>query len=108
MTHGRRPARIDQVLHILAARDAIGTHVLHVRDALRAAGFASDIYAGDAHPEVRARARPLGDLPMRPHPDSWLLFHHSTGSAVAEAVLRRHVDEMRLRAVGGGRPVLCR
>ena len=89
MTPPRRPVRIDQVLHILAGRDAIGSHVLLARDALRGAGFASDIYAGDAHPEVRAQARPLEDLPVRPQPDSWLLFHHSTGSAVAEAVLRR-------------------
>ena len=89
MTRPARPARIDQVLHILAARDAIGTHVLHTRDALRAAGFGSDIYAGDAHPEVRAQARPLEELPVSPRPDSWLLFHHSTGSAVADAVLRR-------------------
>jgi glycosyltransferase involved in cell wall biosynthesis len=77
------------VLHILAAHDAIGTHVLLMRDALRGAGFDSDIYAGDAHPEVRDQARPLEDLPISPRRDSWLLFHHSTGSAVAEAILRR-------------------
>jgi glycosyltransferase involved in cell wall biosynthesis len=89
VTAGRRPTRIDQVVHILAAKDAIGTHVLHVRDALRASGFESDIYAGDAHAEVRDQARSVDDLPLRPHPGTWLLFHHSTGSAVAEAVLRR-------------------
>ncbi|MGA2519226.1 MAG: glycosyltransferase [Acidimicrobiales bacterium] len=89
MTRPGRPARIDQVVHILAANDAIGTHVRHVRDALRGVGFASDIYAGEAHPEVRDLARPLDDLPLNPRPDTWLLFHHSTGSAVAEAVLRR-------------------
>jgi len=85
----RRPTRIDQVVHILAAHDAIGSHVLHVRDALRGAGFESEIFAGDAHPEVRSEARSIDDLPLRSHPGSWLLFHHSTGSAVAEAVLRR-------------------
>jgi glycosyltransferase involved in cell wall biosynthesis len=90
----RRPARIDQVLHILAAHDAIGTHVLHMRTALRGAGYLSDIYAGDAHPEVRDQARSLDDLPVGPRRDTWLLFHHSTGSAVAEAVLRRGEPKM--------------
>jgi glycosyltransferase involved in cell wall biosynthesis len=83
------PDRIDQVLHILAARDAIGTHVIHTRGALRAAGYESDIYAGDAHPEVRDLARPLEELSTGRPGRRWLLFHHSTGSAVAEAVLRR-------------------
>ncbi len=84
-----RVSRIDQVVHILAAHDAIGAHVLHTRDALRQAGYESDIYAGDAHPEVREHAWPLDDLSTSRSKRRWLLFHHSTGSAVAEAVLRR-------------------
>ena len=87
-THAR-PERIDQVLHILAARDAIGAHVIHTRQAIREAGFDSDIYAGDAHAEVRDLARPLEELSTGRHDRRWLLFHHSTGSAVAESVLRR-------------------
>ena len=83
------PARIDQVVHILAAHDAIGAHVLHARDVLRAGGYESDIYAGDAHLEVRAHARPIDDLSGSRSAGRWLLVHHSTGSAVAEAVLRR-------------------
>jgi glycosyltransferase involved in cell wall biosynthesis len=77
------------VIHSLAARDAIGTHVLHTRDVLRAAGYASDIYAGHALPEVAAEARPLEDLPPGPRVGSWLLFHHSTGAAAADLVIRR-------------------
>ena len=83
------PDRIDQVVHILAARDAIGTHVIHTRAALRQAGYQSEIYAGDAHPEVRDLARPLEDLSASRPGRRWLLFHHSTGSSVAEAVLRQ-------------------
>ena len=83
-------ARIDQVVHILAAHDAIGSHVLHTRDVLRQAGYESDIYAGDAHPEVREHALPIGDLSASRPRRRWLMFHHSTGSAVAEAVLRRN------------------
>ena len=85
----RGVTRIDQVVHILAAHDAIGAHVLHTRDALREAGYESDIYAGDAHPEVREHARALDELSTARSRQRWLLFHHSTGSAVAEAVLRR-------------------
>jgi glycosyltransferase involved in cell wall biosynthesis len=89
VTRPDRPSRIDQVLHILAAHDAIGAHVIHNREALRALGVQSDIFAGDAHPEVRHLAKSLDDLPITGGRDHWLWFHHSTGSAVAEAVLRR-------------------
>ena len=94
MSAPRRPERIDQVVHILAARDAIGTHVIHTRQALRTAGYPSDIFAGDAHPEVRHVARPLTDLPDGVQRDTWLLLHHSTGDAVAEAVLRREEPKL--------------
>jgi glycosyltransferase involved in cell wall biosynthesis len=84
-----RPRRIDQALHILAFNDAIGTHVLFTRDVLRAAGFESDIYAGEVHPELKSEALPIEDLPLTTGPGSWLLFHHSIGSSAAEAVLKR-------------------
>ena len=84
-----RPARIDQILHILAYNDAIGSHVLAVRDVLRRAGFESDIYAGQVHPELKHESRPVEDLPLTPREGSWLLFHHSIGTTVAETVLKR-------------------
>jgi len=84
-----RPTRIDQVVHILAYNDAIGTHVLNVRDTLRRAGYESDIYSGEVHPELKDESRPVEDLPYRSSASTWLLFHHSIGSTVAEAVLRR-------------------
>ena len=84
-----RPARIDQILHILAYNDAIGTHVLAVRDVLRDAGYDSDIYAGEVHPELKHESRPVEDLPVVPRSGSWLLFHHSIGTTVAETVLKR-------------------
>jgi glycosyltransferase involved in cell wall biosynthesis len=83
------PRRIDQVVHVLAARDAIGAHVLHTREVLREAGYASDIYAAQTQPELSAQARPLEELPAVAHSGSWLLFHHSTGAPVADLVARR-------------------
>jgi glycosyltransferase involved in cell wall biosynthesis len=85
----RRPTRIDQVVHVLAGHDAIGTHMLELRRTLRAMGFASDIYAGAAQREVQTEARPLEEMPSPGREETWLLFHHSIGSAVADAVAHR-------------------
>jgi glycosyltransferase involved in cell wall biosynthesis len=84
-----RPTRIDQVVPSFAGRDAIGIHILHVRDLLRDMGFASDIYCGGALPEVRDQAFLIGEIGNRPSTGRWLLFHHSSGSPVAEAFLER-------------------
>ena len=43
--------RIDQVIPSLASRDAIGGHVVQLRDLLRSRGFQSDIYYGNATPD---------------------------------------------------------
>jgi glycosyltransferase involved in cell wall biosynthesis len=92
-----RPARIDQVLHILAHKDAIGNHVIRMREVLMAAGFESEIYSGEVHPELKNETRPIAELADAPVPTTasaaansrWLLFHHSIGSKVAEVVLDR-------------------
>jgi L-malate glycosyltransferase len=84
-----RPARIDQVLHILAYNDAIGNHVMQMRGVLRAAGFESEIYSGEVHPELSNETRSVEELPESPARGSWLYFHHSIGSRVAEVVAGR-------------------
>ena len=48
---------IVQVVPSLAARDAIGGHVLEIDDALRAAGVDTAIYAGHIEPHLAERAR---------------------------------------------------
>jgi glycosyltransferase involved in cell wall biosynthesis len=60
-----------------------------MRDVLRQAGFESDIYSGEVHPELRHESRPVEDLPLSRQAGTWILFHHSIGTTVAEAVLRR-------------------
>jgi L-malate glycosyltransferase len=84
-----RPERIDQVLHILAYNDAIGNHVLAMRGVLRDAGFESEIYSGEVHPELKGETRSLEHLPDTAARGTWLLFHHSIGSRVADVVARR-------------------
>jgi glycosyltransferase involved in cell wall biosynthesis len=80
--------RIDQVLPSLASRDAIGVHSLALTDALRAAGFDSDIYYGNCTPDVAARGRPVTEL-GRGGKDRWLLYHASIGSPVFDIVAAR-------------------
>ena len=49
-----RPERIDQVVPSFGGRDAIGTHILHLRDLLRDLGFESDVWCKGAFPETRS------------------------------------------------------
>jgi L-malate glycosyltransferase len=97
-----RPARIDQVVHVLAYKDAIGNHVIRMREVLRDAGFESEIYSGEVHPELRNETFPIADLAdladlsvtsargtSTRGGGRWLLFHHSIGSKVADVVLTR-------------------
>ncbi len=79
-----RPDRIDQIVPSFAGRDAIGTHVLHTRQALRDAGYQSDVWAIDTLPEVRGEARPLAELTPARRPGTWWLFHHSIGTPAAD------------------------
>jgi glycosyltransferase involved in cell wall biosynthesis len=87
-----RPERIDQLVHVLAGRDAIGTHVRQLQSLFREAGYASDIYVGEAEPEMRPLSTPVEEL-VPAGDGTWLLFHHSTGTPVAEAALR-HVGPL--------------
>ena len=84
-----KPTRIDQVVPSFAGRDAIGIHILHVRELLRDLGFASDIYCGGVQEEVRDQALLMDEIGNRPADGRWLIFHHSNGSPVAEEFLGR-------------------
>ena len=75
---------LHQFLPVFAAGDAIGNHVLRIRDALREAGYDSEIFAGDIHPPVRHLARHYRDMVLpKDGTATWLLYHLSTGSALA-------------------------
>ncbi|MHB8330328.1 MAG: glycosyltransferase family 4 protein [Acidimicrobiales bacterium] len=81
-----RPARIDQVVPSFGGRDAIGVHVLHVRELLRDLGYRSDIWCRGAFPEVRGECRLLDELPGRPLHGTWWLYHLSSGSPAADVI----------------------
>ncbi len=82
------PVRVDQVIPSLASRDAIGVHTVNLRDGLRAAGLASDIYYGSHTPDVEHEGRPVTEL-GRTGRDRWLLYQASIGSPVYDILAAR-------------------
>src|SRR5438445_7307061 len=79
---------VHQFLPSYAVHDAIGGPARQVRSLLRGMGLRSDIYAGDA--SRSGDALPVGQFERTPTShDTLLLYHLSTGSSVAEFILRR-------------------
>jgi glycosyltransferase involved in cell wall biosynthesis len=80
-------AAIHQFVPTLAPRDAVGTHYLAVQATLRAAGYRSEIYAYEAKHEFKRLAHSFTsfDGGARGEP-TWLLYHSSVGSPVADFV----------------------
>jgi len=76
--------RIDQVIPTLASRDAIGGHVMQLRDLLRSRGYASDVYYGNASPDRLDEGFPVTRLGDRPTAGRVLLYQLSIGSGVAD------------------------
>lgn len=81
--------RIDQVIPTLASRDAIGGHVVQLRELLRARGFQSDIYYGTATPDRLDHGFPVSRLGDRSANDRVLLYQLSIGSGVADIFRER-------------------
>jgi glycosyltransferase involved in cell wall biosynthesis len=81
--------RIDQFVPGFAPHDAISNHVMQARQALRAAGFESDIWAEDIHVPLQREARPYDAYPPPVGDDSVLLYHASTGSSIASFLSER-------------------
>jgi glycosyltransferase involved in cell wall biosynthesis len=80
--------RIDQVLPCLASRDAIGVHTVALCDALRAAGFDSDIFYGSSTPDFAHLGQPIVDL-GRTGRNRWLLYQAAIGSPVFDVLAAR-------------------
>ena len=76
--------RIDQVIPTLASRDAIGGHVVQLRDLLRSEGYESDIFYGNASPDRLDYGLPVSRLSDRSSAGRVLLYQLSIGSGVAD------------------------
>ena len=81
---------IHQFVPTLTPGDAVGRHYLAVQDTLRAAGYRSELYAAEAKHEYARKAHPYltyaGGEPGEP---TFLLYHHSIGTPVADFVWAR-------------------
>jgi glycosyltransferase involved in cell wall biosynthesis len=81
---------IHQFVPTLAPRDAVSIHYLAVQRALLDAGYRSEIYAYEAKEELRKQARPYRDFTGGQGDEpTWILYHSSVGSPVAEFVAER-------------------
>ncbi|MCP4085360.1 MAG: glycosyltransferase, partial [Actinomycetia bacterium] len=76
---------LHQFVPVLSSRDAIGQHLIRIRDRLRARGVRSEVWAGEVNPDMVAEGRPISEFPTADTGDV-LLYHCSTGSTVAEWV----------------------
>ena len=88
-------ARIDQVIPSLASRDAIGGHVVQLRDLLRSRGYQSDIYYGNATADRLDDGFPVSRLGDRSSTGRVLLYQLSIGSGVADIFRERGRAEVR-------------
>ena len=71
---------IHQVLATLGYGDAIGNEVLGIQQALRGAGYDSEIFVQTADPRLEDLTLDYRDLADASHPDNILIHHFSIGS----------------------------
>ena len=83
-----RPA-VHQFVPALIPRDATGSHTLLLRQALRDAGWRSDVFAEATHDELLAESIPLEHYPRYAAAGDVLVYQLSTSSAVADFLLGR-------------------
>jgi glycosyltransferase involved in cell wall biosynthesis len=81
---------IHQFVPTLAPHDAVGMHYLEVQNTLRDAGYRSEIHAFEAKGSLAKAARHYTSFDGGARgEDTWLLYHSSIGSAVADFVNAR-------------------
>jgi len=85
---GAVPA-VHQFVPALIPRDATGNHTLLLQDALRRAGWRSEIFAEATHDELVGRTRRVEDYPGMSQPGDVLIYQFSTSSMVAELLATR-------------------
>lgn len=80
---------VHQIVSTLSPGDAVGSHTLAVRDALRAAGLRSEVFSDDVDPALAAYASPLDALPPPGTAGLALLYQCSIGNEVVDRLLAR-------------------
>ena len=79
-------AAVHQLLPTFNPRDAVGNNTLELAQLLREMGHDSRIFATNVHPELTKQASPADQIP---DDDSWLIYHHSIGSAAGDVFEQR-------------------
>lgn len=83
------PAGVHQFVPALIPRDATGSHTLLLRQALRDAGWRSEIYAEATHDELAGESIRVEEYPARAVPGDVLVYQFSTSSMVAHLLADR-------------------
>jgi hypothetical protein len=81
-----KPKRIHQLLAGLSYGDAVSNHALAIQQALRAAGYESDIFVEHVHPRMTRHVRPYWEYPRVSSADTICVFHFSIGSAASPLI----------------------
>ncbi len=85
--------KIHQMLPNYSYGDAIGNHTTEIQKLLRGWGYESEIYANETHKKLTAKH--YLDYLKDVTPDTWVIYHYSTGSKVNQFVLD-NVDNLIL------------
>ena len=80
---GGRPVAVHQFIPALNPHDATGTHTLKLRDALRAAGWRSEIFAEAIHDDLAPEAYKHWLYPEHAAGGDVAIYQFTTSSAVA-------------------------
>jgi glycosyltransferase involved in cell wall biosynthesis len=80
---------VHQFVPALIPRDATGSHTLLLRQALRAAGWRSEIFAEATHDELAGQSIPVERYAELAEPGDVLIYQFSTSSMVADLLAER-------------------
>jgi glycosyltransferase involved in cell wall biosynthesis len=80
---------VHQFVPALIPRDATGSHTLLLRDALRAAGWRSEIFAEATHDDLLGESIRVESYPRHAAPGDVLVYQFSTSSMVADFLAGR-------------------
>jgi len=83
----KQERQVHQLLAALSYGDAVSNDALSLQAQLRAAGFASHIYAEHAHPRMTHLCRPLWDYEEVSGPQTVCLYHFAIGSAASRFIM---------------------
>ncbi len=75
--------KVHQMLPTFSYGDAIGNHTLAIREALRKAGYSSEIFAYNHDPRLAGEVRYFAELEEEMGPDDILIYHYSLSSPLS-------------------------